>query len=504
MLHKLRSGLVHNGHMASFGDLAALLSEEKLAYPVAMPRPNAPVNWVSSTELPEPAQFLEPETLVLTNGMFAGPEYDWGPFVQQVGAAGVTGLGIGLAITFFEVPPGLVSACEKFGMNLLCLEGHVPFVTVSRVAVRYLERQNAEPKPVPTGLLMQQQLSRSAVSGSRLGILRTMASILRATAAIHDARGQAKLGPVGTDADTYSDGKISHAVAELGSQGSRGSMSIVEADKRLIILPLGLSGKPREYLGVMAHRPFDEWERSSLNLAMSLLSLEAESRRAQARNVNRAHRAVLRLLSEGQTEAARTAAAEFGLWFPGATVQALLARGDLRLDQVPEPALRAKWGNDVLILTAEPLAAELLSGLPVGTQVGIGGAQELEQVGTSLAQARQASRMTSEQTPLVTWQEARVSSIAGCFNRELAEQFVSHQLGKILGDRVLLETVEAYLSSNGSVTAASAKLGVHRNTLNYRLRQLHNLLGDLDDPTVRANLWVALDMRRESIGGFGR
>lgn len=477
-----------------------MLSQQKLAYPVLMPRPNVPVDWVSSTELADPWEYLEPRTLVLTNGVFADQDYDWTSFVSQVAAAGVAGLGIGLAITFDSIPGGLIKACESAQMNLLCLEGHVPFVAVSRVAVHYLQQKDSQPEPVPAGLMMQQQLSRAAVSGSRLAILRTLASILEATVAVHGTSGTAVVGPTGVDVQGYLDGQIGSAVAELGRHGSRGSMNIVDANRRLSVLPLGLSGKPREFLGVMAERPLDEWERSSLSLAMSLLSLEAESRRTQATNVHLAHRTVLRLLTEGHTEAARTAAEEFDLWFPRATVQALLVRGSVRLDQIPRPCLRARWGNDVLVVTGETLVEPLLAGLPEGLQVGVGDAHEIEDVAASVAQARHANRMASNIDPVVTWRQARVDSIVGCLNEELANQFVDHQLGGISKDANMMETLEAYLASNGSIAAASTLLRIHRNTLNYRLRQIRERVGDLEDPSVRANLWIALQVQKDDKG----
>jgi purine catabolism regulator len=39
-------------------------------------------------------------------------------------------------------------------------------------------------------------------------------------------------------------------------------------------------------------------------------------------------------------------------------------------------------------------------------------------------------------------------------------------------------------------------LGVHRHTLRYRMKRVEDLLGrPLDDPDLRAELWVALAVR---------
>ena len=60
----------------------------------------------------------------------------------------------------------------------------------------------------------------------------------------------------------------------------------------------------------------------------------------------------------------------------------------------------------------------------------------------------------------------------------------------------LMESLRAYLDSNGHWDAAAQRLGVHRHTLRYRMKRVAELLGrDLDDPGVRAELWLALSVR---------
>ncbi|WP_342779343.1 helix-turn-helix domain-containing protein [Nonomuraea turkmeniaca] len=57
----------------------------------------------------------------------------------------------------------------------------------------------------------------------------------------------------------------------------------------------------------------------------------------------------------------------------------------------------------------------------------------------------------------------------------------------------LVESLRAYLDCNGHWDAAAQRLGVHRHTLRYRMKRVAELLDrDLDDPGVRAELWLAL------------
>ena len=57
----------------------------------------------------------------------------------------------------------------------------------------------------------------------------------------------------------------------------------------------------------------------------------------------------------------------------------------------------------------------------------------------------------------------------------------------------LRETLRAYLETGGSQAEASNRLGIHRNTLAYRLRRIGELIGrDVGDPTSWLTLHLAL------------
>ena len=57
-------------------------------------------------------------------------------------------------------------------------------------------------------------------------------------------------------------------------------------------------------------------------------------------------------------------------------------------------------------------------------------------------------------------------------------------------------TLRVYLASFGDPTEASKALGVHTNTLRYRLRRLHELFGlDVADADTRFALMVDIRLR---------
>ena len=56
-----------------------------------------------------------------------------------------------------------------------------------------------------------------------------------------------------------------------------------------------------------------------------------------------------------------------------------------------------------------------------------------------------------------------------------------------------LETLRAYLTSNGNISAMAARLHVHNNTVRYRVGRLAKDFDlDLDDPQQRLWLWLRL------------
>lgn len=66
----------------------------------------------------------------------------------------------------------------------------------------------------------------------------------------------------------------------------------------------------------------------------------------------------------------------------------------------------------------------------------------------------------------------------------------------------LLDTLHSWLRHWGSRTEVAADLGIHPQTVSYRIRQLRDLLGDdLDDAAARFELLLALTDRAESARG---
>jgi sugar diacid utilization regulator len=75
-------------------------------------------------------------------------------------------------------------------------------------------------------------------------------------------------------------------------------------------------------------------------------------------------------------------------------------------------------------------------------------------------------------------------------------------LEEILHERDLLKTLECYFSHRQQHKSTAAELGIHTNTLRYRLDRIEMLLGaELDTPHWMAHLFIALRLRNAASAG---
>jgi purine catabolism regulator len=66
----------------------------------------------------------------------------------------------------------------------------------------------------------------------------------------------------------------------------------------------------------------------------------------------------------------------------------------------------------------------------------------------------------------------------------------------------LLQTLEVYLDCGNNASETARALGIHRNTLTYRLKQIEHICGvSLVMPDVRLNLQIAIKAYRLQTDG---
>jgi GAF domain-containing protein/sugar diacid utilization regulator len=163
------------------------------------------------------------------------------------------------------------------------------------------------------------------------------------------------------------------------------------------------------------------------------------------------------------------------------------------------------------LATVEKLGNALLSGVgpvlrPATASVGIGNlASSVNELARSHVEARQALRLTRR-----AGRGARVTSYRslGAFRLLLEVQspealrgFVEEVLGPLLKyaesrETPLLETLEALVSARWVRRGAARALGIHINSMGYRIERIQGLTGlSLNDPETRVAIAIALRAR---------
>jgi DNA-binding PucR family transcriptional regulator/putative methionine-R-sulfoxide reductase with GAF domain len=163
------------------------------------------------------------------------------------------------------------------------------------------------------------------------------------------------------------------------------------------------------------------------------------------------------------------------------------------------------------LATVEKLAAQVLAAAapvmkPGSASVGIGNlANGVAELARSHVEARQALRLTRR-----AGGRGRVASYRslGAFrlllevqSPEALRRFVNELLGPLLQyaqsrDTPLLETLEALSSARWIRRAAARQLGIHINSMTYRVERIEALTGlQLDDPETRVAISIALRAR---------
>lgn len=152
-----------------------------------------------------------------------------------------------------------------------------------------------------------------------------------------------------------------------------------------------------------------------------------------------------------------------------------------------EPLIRA---------AARLVGAESRAGVSGPITAATGVAESVRQARLALAQARDAD------LPLVRYGAAETSP--SLTPRTLAEArgLVGRYLGPLIehdrrNDIALLRTLATFLANDGSWKATAADLGIHRQTLVYRLRVIEQLTGLKPTSTAgTAAFWLALEAGR--------
>ncbi|MBB6118683.1 PucR family transcriptional regulator [Nocardiopsis algeriensis] len=456
------------------------------------------VEWVAVSELTDPTPYLAGGELLLTTGVrWADSVPDLRGYVRRLAERKVAGLGFGVGVVLEQTPAQLCEAAEEFGLALLEIGRETPFIAVGKEVSRLLAKEEYE--GLSRAFTAQRDLTRSALSGGP-AIADRLARDLDAWVLLLASDGSVRHASPAAAAGRGAD--LAGELGRLRAAGPRASLSLTSGGKHVSVQPLAVGHRVRGFLAVGVDGPLGTEQRTLVNAAVSLLSLELE--RSASGDTERTGEGVLTALLTGALDPEHPGAALLREVLPPEPVVVAVAD---RADRTHPPdgvLVTEHGGRGVLLAAAEAAAAavgEVLEG-PTGMSTPV----SYRDLALALAQAERAREAAG--TDGVVRAADLPGGLLDLADNPVGARLAEDLLAPLTAERTsaeLLASLRAYLAASGRWDSAAEALGIHRHTLRYRMRRIRELLpGDLDDPDHRAELWIALRMSGRGEGGAHR
>ncbi|MBV1779860.1 PucR family transcriptional regulator ligand-binding domain-containing protein [Paeniglutamicibacter sp. ABSL32-1] len=434
-----------------------------------------PIEWAAVTELRDPSPFLTTGAIVLTTGLRQTTIANQESFVRTVHAAGVLALGYGTGLSHRSVPAAVIREATELGLPVFEVPYETPFMAITKLIADALNADHLQ--RLEQLLKGHQQLASTLLTGGLRAMLHELSRMLGTAVALTQFAARIHGPELGEDswhevpiATGLRDKCTLHLAEPYGHDG------LVDYAQGLIGLELANQSRLRESTRLVAGQAFSDL------LAGTLTGSEANAR-LQGIGVapSQPHSVVLVAAAPGQEKALRT------LPVPPEFDYAVSAIVDDRLALV------------VALHDGAPLADGIdkyLQGAGIGARVGFGGGytqpnglrwsffeaiealRHGERLNTPSKLSLTSLLLAARDVPLHALAQEALEPLQAFDKKHSAE---------------LLGTLRSYLELDGSVGAVADALGLHRNTVRYRLQQISELSGY--DPTKtadRVQLWLAL------------
>lgn len=461
--------------------------------------PKAVVRWVATSELPDPAPFLEGGEILLTTGLETGQwDAEWDGYVQRLAEARVSAIGMAAGLTHAKTPPGLVAACRAHGVNVFEVPRQTPFVAVSRHVAQLLEEQ--ESTAARETLKTQRRLiSAAARPDPTAAVITALAQAVNGAVCLMSPDGRVLSGPVGPRRADFPLGEVADDVRRLQAHGLRSAAVQSRPGLSISVHPIGLRGKPSTYLAAMGPMRLSDGQRHAVTTAVAVLGLVDEQHRSRARTRRHLRSRAVELIAGND---ARTAELVLEVDWPSAAlperIRILRAAGS---ESDRDDAIAALEHRDILVgahadevcAVVQPQQAEAMAAVAVdaGLQVGVGDAVALSDAASSYRTAGLALAQATPTAAFVVWDRVISDGPLGLIDPTRARTFAESWLRDL--DSEQLDTLRCFLRHHGSRLKVAEELGLHRNTVRNRLEAIEAVLpGQLDDPQTRVSAWIAL------------
>jgi len=480
--------------------VGTVLAQNELALrAVHVPAPDLDVRWVATSELLDPAPFLEGGEILLTTGLETrGWRREWDGYVSRLADVRIAALGIGTGLTHIKAPAGLIRACEAHGLNLIEVPRGTPFVAISRRTAQLLQQDEAE--AAREALRIQRRLTSAAAKpDATAAVIQALAHVVGGAACVLSTDGHAILGPLGERGDELLTPHVAQEIRRLRHQGRRAASAISTEAATTVVHPLGLGGRPSSYLALMTPGRVSDRQRSAITTAVALLGLIGEQERTSVNTRRQLRSRAIELLATGDSRTAQLIL-HVEQQTPVIPAQIRILRATGARDDVEDAfatleqqrLLAAEVADELCVVAHHGRASSLASSLAdAGLLVGVGEAVPLNAAATSYATAGHALAQATASSRVVQWERIVGEGPLSLIDPTRAEAFATSFLAGL--DHEQLETLRCFLRHHGSRLKVADELGLHRNTVRNRLDVIEATLpGALDDPQIRASAWIAL------------
>jgi hypothetical protein len=240
-----------------------------------------------------------------------------------------------------------------------------------------------------------------------------------------------------------------------------------------------------------------EFTDAALQAAAPLVARAAAALAQEARSRQDLGRGLLALFSADPEERASAS-----IDLPGPVTAVAVRESQERvaaLWTLPRGVL-ARPGSPVAVLAPAHLAGEVAQTLQsaYGTAAGVGAARsDPADAWLSWREARQALRIAEHfprHAPIARWEDLGVHRLLARLSQQDLRELAAETAAL---DAELAQTVEVYLDHGGHAQKSAAELGIHRQTLYYRLGKAERLTHrDLSDGDDRLAVHLALKAAR--------
>ena len=444
-----------------------------------------PVMWAHTCEVSDPWNWMSRGDLLMADGYgFPRDASGQADFIRQLDAAGLAGLALAEGFAAPPVTSQAIEVADDLGFPVLETARSVPFVTIARL-VADSNRGPATARAAKV-LRLYDILRRShRAPHSRPGLLEQLGKELQATLHVVDAVRGRELMPSGE--------ALPEAIRRAATQRVRESGGRLPAFNRLqvgqetvLLIPVG--EQDAHALVLRARNDDDQVDLILAEHVAMIAELDVERRQARASRLRDRGATLIRSLLDSSI-AAESATAELdslglgnGPWRvtawrserDGARETADLAE---ELAHAGWPSVRLQIGQvHLVVVTDEDFEAGLAVDLvPLNAVMG---ASELMRSPTRLNDAFRQARWALESASTSGARTAVYGSHGSYFlplTVAEGEWTVQRLLGPVLEydaehDSQLVESLEVYFEVNRSWQEGARRLGIHKQTLVYRMK----------------------------------